>query len=76
MNEPRTLQFTSNGSQYRATVDDSGKLLRAQVFISFHDRPSVWRIVKNPVTLARLQADIHPPPKCPTCGQPMKEGWP
>ena len=63
-----TIVLRSDGRVYEVDLNPARDVVGARVYISAHDKEETWRRVKHPVTMARLQALIRPPAKCPHCG--------
>ena len=62
------IAVVDGGRRYWVEIDAERTLLSAQIEIHAHDKAMAARRVKHPVTLARLQALIRPPARCPHCG--------
>jgi hypothetical protein len=57
------------GRRYIVTVDSTRTVLAASVECKAHDKRATLRVLRHPVTLARLQALVRPAAKCPHCGR-------
>ena len=64
----RAYWLESHGRRYWVTVDRDRTLMQASVEVKPHDKAPALRLLRHPVTLARLQALVRPTARCPHCG--------